>query len=90
MQELNRPYTDAQVLRFLYWDCALSTYEIAERLEASEPTICNWMERHGIERRDSTTATKMRAIRDGSPQVNDSMDSGESDSSGKSRWSFQD
>jgi transposase/predicted transcriptional regulator len=45
-----RPWQEESRLRRLYIKEGLSTYDIAERLGCSRPTVSNWLERFGIER----------------------------------------
>jgi len=90
LKQLDKPYTDAQVLRYLYWDSAMSTYQIADKLNAGESTILRWMKRHGIERRNDIEAAEMRKLRDGPFRCQQDNTSGETDSSTESKWSFQD
>lgn len=53
-------YKDAETLRRLYYDEELSTNDIAELAGVTGGTIRNWMERHGIERRDRYDAAGMK------------------------------
>lgn len=47
-----RKYHDAEWLRQKYHDEDLSTTEIAELVDVSQPTISDWLNRHDIETRD--------------------------------------
>lgn len=51
-------YRDAETLRRLYWDKELSTVQIGELADVTPGTISEWMERHGIDRRDRIEAVK--------------------------------
>jgi len=51
-------YKDPDTLRRLYWGEELSTVDIAERARVWPSTVSDWMERHGIERRDRIDAVK--------------------------------
>ena len=91
LEQLSEPYTDAQVLRYLYWDCAMSLEQIGDMFGVSgEGTIWRWMRRHDIERRDRIEAAEMRKLRDGpfSRQSDNTID--DTDNSTESKWSFQD
>ncbi len=44
-------YQDEQRLRELYHGEGLSMQEVGERLGCTAPTVQNWLERHGIEKR---------------------------------------
>jgi DNA-directed RNA polymerase specialized sigma24 family protein len=92
LKQLEEPYRDAQVLRYLYWDCAMSLRQIGSKLGVGDEIVRKWMQHHGIERRDRVEAAQLRKLRDGPfrGESNDSMDSGEADSSTESKWSFQD
>lgn len=53
LKSLDKPNKDEQVLRYLYWECSMSTYEIADKLGvASSRTVRHWMENHDIDRRN--------------------------------------
>lgn len=45
------PYRDESVMRELYIDRGLSTYEVADKLETSRTTVIRWLKKHGIDRR---------------------------------------
>jgi uncharacterized protein YjcR len=63
MQNVAKPYTDESWLRGKYHGEQLSTYEIAELADCTAPTIQDWIERHGIEKRDRSEAARIRAER---------------------------
>lgn len=52
-------YRDADWLREKYHDDRLSSAEIADICECSKSTILRWLDRHGIEKRSSSEATKV-------------------------------
>ena len=52
MRMAENPYRDESTLRELYIEKRLSTVEIAEQLDCGSTTVNNWLERHGIERRN--------------------------------------
>lgn len=47
------PYKDEETMRRLYIDEQLSTKEIADKFDVGSTTIEEWLNKHGIERRDS-------------------------------------
>jgi len=51
-----KPYQDPEVLTELYYDQHLSTYELADRFDVSQSTICRWMDKHDLDRRDGLEA----------------------------------
>jgi len=54
-----RPWRDAELLREMYVEDGLSTISIADELDCAPSTVQNWLERHGIPRRDTADAVKM-------------------------------
>lgn len=53
-------YQDKQVLEHLYHEEGLSTTQIAEKFGVTQPTIYNWIDRHGISTRTLSDAQKER------------------------------
>jgi len=49
----SRSYRDEEWLREQYRDCRRSSLDIAEECSVTAPTICKWLNRHGIEIRSS-------------------------------------
>lgn len=49
----DNPHRDPDVLETLYVDERLKTDEVAEVLDCAKSTVIRWMDKHGIERRDS-------------------------------------
>lgn len=49
--DVEYPWRDEEILRDLYWDQGLSLAEVGERLGCNQTTVCDWMERRGIDRR---------------------------------------
>lgn len=45
------PYRDEDVLRELYVERGMSTYDVADVLDTSRTSVIRWLEKHGIERR---------------------------------------
>lgn len=60
----DKPWWDKKRLRELYEGQFLTTYEIGERLGCGPSTVCYWMEKHGIERRDAGDRPDNPAYRD--------------------------
>jgi len=56
-----KKYKDKDWLRSKYLDDKLSTREIAELADCTAPTIQDWLDRHGIEKRSKSEAAKIRA-----------------------------
>lgn len=52
-------YRDEEVLRRLYWDEELNSYEVADRFGVSGATITKWMDRLGVPTRPQTEAQKL-------------------------------
>lgn len=52
----DRPHTDPDVLRDLYWGEELSISQVAERLDVSSATIQTYLAEYDIERRDPNNA----------------------------------
>ena len=50
------PYRDKETLKRLYEDEGLYTTDIAEKFSVSSTTIQDWMERHGIDRKETQEA----------------------------------
>ena len=84
INNLEKPYTDGNVLDYLYYDCSMSLTEIGNKLGVDEETIRRWMEHHGIERRNKLEGKRIREIRDGPFSRNT-----ETESSNQSKYSFQ-
>jgi len=60
MSDSEYPWRDESLLRNLYWEQELSTTEIADKLECTQPTISKWMQRLNISRRDPREAAPNR------------------------------
>lgn len=56
-EQSSKAWQDPETLRRLYWVEGLSLADIGERFDRDQHTILYWMEKHGIERRDSGEAT---------------------------------
>lgn len=48
---LPHPHRDGSLLRYLYWEEGLTQAEIADRLDVSQGTVANWMEKNNINTR---------------------------------------
>lgn len=59
------PWRDAETLRRMYHDEYMSTRDIGGELGCSYKTVLDWMDRHGIERRDHTEKTRHPELKDG-------------------------
>lgn len=53
-------------IRRLYWDEELSTYQIGDEIGCSRKTVCNFMDRHGIEKRGLSSSISLGMGGDGS------------------------
>lgn len=58
---MGKKYHDEEWLRDKYQEERLSTREIAELSGCTAPTIQDWLDRHGIEKRSKSEAAKIRA-----------------------------
>jgi hypothetical protein len=58
---MGKKYHNEQWLREKYHGETLSTREIAELADCTAPTIQDWLDRHGIEKRSKSEAAKIRA-----------------------------
>lgn len=47
------PHRDAEQMRKWYVEEKLTTREIADKCDVSQPTVCKWLEKHGIDKRKS-------------------------------------
>ena len=56
---MDRPWTDEDRLRELYWEQEMSQYDIADELGCSPRTVRTWMEKHNIETRSTSDAVKV-------------------------------
>ena len=52
-------YRDKEWLKEKYWNCQMSTSEIAQLVDVSKNTICYWMGKHNIEVRSQSERNKM-------------------------------
>lgn len=57
MENPDKKYQDKDILQRLYWDEKKSLDEIGREVGCSHKTVAYWMEKHGIERRKSGTAS---------------------------------
>ena len=58
---MGEKYHDEEWLRDKYHEERLSTREIAELADCTAPTIQDWLDRHGVEKRSKSEAAKIRA-----------------------------
>ena len=78
------PWRDEETLRHLYWDEEMTLMEVADELGVTRPTIYQWMEKHGIDRRmgrpetesevSATTVTMTGDARDHAREVKNKLD----------------
>jgi hypothetical protein len=52
-----RPWTDEDLLRELYWGEMMSPREIADVFDCAYATVFNWLDKHGIRKRNMSEAT---------------------------------
>ncbi len=55
------------LIEIMYWDCKLSTNEIAFELDISKNTLQTWMERNGFARRSRKEAWKLMTEKGNGP-----------------------
>jgi transposase len=55
------PWRKEELMRELYWEEGMSQDEIAEELDTTQKTVCDWMDRHDIE----TVQREVGKLRDG-------------------------
>jgi len=53
-----KPWSDEETLKQLYYEDKMSTGEIAEELGCTDEVVRYWMEKHGLERRNLSEASK--------------------------------
>jgi len=50
--QLNAPWKNEELLKYKYYNEKKSLYELSDEFGVSESSIADWMDKHGIERRE--------------------------------------